>query len=1210
MNIQKYKFILTNSTELWKKELRHILKRDIHEKGLGCCVKNTHVKIGNVHLGEFFEAQFLFGNAYWISIFSNALKQEFEKIEYDKDKKILVVGYETYIEPVLLQLIELLKDDYNVNFCIYEEPKFIMKNQKSDTRLRISGVNDIKDYDDFFIVCGISSTLNTYRQIISKIATQKDGEFDKILNNSKCFSIIQVLPNEFENGEKKIYSLGTKIVDKLDFTLGSNSLTLVFGENDSKKLEAKYLVDVFCEWENAESCRWCFNEKEERPIITTNETSVIPVQMIGNMNTCSSNKDSKVSDDIKLNKINLFEKTENNKFLYRDYLYYNHIERDSHHFQYYVRTNSLLKAIVNNSAEKDKLISFCKQIRKILFKGKDENRVDVIVVPIHYSNEHFLNIVATEVFENSVEIINFDPQKEYRSNFETKYSNYAYIVEYSGNQTNIHFHFVDDQVITGNTYFHAKSFVSSLIRNTTNSFEKHRLNPNVKIFDSIITLLDRNSDSTKFNYLDDINNFFSLIDISIPSLRVHGDSCHLCSKSKNAELIKKKSALYTMSKFWEEKEEYHCVKTLDKTKQLRSKQDKKIWERKFRQFYCENLLWEKLKNNWTTDNEIFNELVTIIAAEIKLHKIKDQYEYIISFIKVMSKPFIYYRENIKKAVHALMIYLVYMLNINPDIRPSTMLRILKEVDYGEHAKVYVGIEKEIDMLTGNHLCKNCEEEKYYLYVMLLSRLCAINSNHLLKYSNIEKAIDFYNKIIENKNDAQIKPIEEFIAPLIKLVTNGISGEYKAKKLDEELEKIKNNSIGSEFIQRIYLENLEADNPTEANKEALISKELPTRRKYANILEKLIQNRFASFVVYQSKTKEWFTLSSIKTDKHDFNNYDNSVLDKDITFSQGMTFIKCYETDATGDKAFLVVESNSQQLSFSELKFIRSILNFRYILCEELEKDIFSGAIRELYQYDKWIDMLAQPKAVNHGQSEDFKEHLKNIENKFSLYKICESEKNMEFFTYYNVLSDLTLLANLLISFFHSKKIASEMDLTHKFSKQLEIIKINSIQKLDCSHSENDLSGDSFDFSEYSGELKEEKIHELFMSRFYYYLKCLGAENYLIKFEKETNQKIQKVASLNFTDENSIWFSIAIIHILIKNAIQHGDIQKEIVVYIRENEDSFDLEVKNEIAKDCLNTGKGITQKALQYAFQNKIKVNDDKVVYKVTIPNFFNGGEI
>ena len=78
-----------NSEELWKKELRIILERDIHEKGLGCCVNDTHIKVGDVHLGKFYEAQFLFGNAYWISIFSNALKMEIACKGYKKNEKIL-----------------------------------------------------------------------------------------------------------------------------------------------------------------------------------------------------------------------------------------------------------------------------------------------------------------------------------------------------------------------------------------------------------------------------------------------------------------------------------------------------------------------------------------------------------------------------------------------------------------------------------------------------------------------------------------------------------------------------------------------------------------------------------------------------------------------------------------------------------------------------------------------------------------------------------------------------------------------------------------------------------------------------------------------------------------------------------------------------------------------------------------------------------------
>lgn len=1130
MNIQKYKFICFNTDELWKKELRTILKRDIHEKGLGCCVKNTHIKIGNVHLGEFFEAQFLFGNAYWISVFSNALKNQFEELNYDKDERVLIVGYETYIEPVLLQLVELLRNDgYKVNSCIYEESKYILKDQKSDIRLRTENTDHVKNYEKFFIVCGISSTLNTYRQIISKIATVKDIKLNKLIEISKCCSIIQVLPYELEHNNE--YCLNDDDLENIKLISNkNNTLSLIFGKQNFEKIDANYLVDIFCEWQLARNCKWCFDENQERPIITTNEASVIPIQMIGNINSAGDS----CNGSNKIPQINFFQKDQNNRFLYCDYLYYNHIERDSHHFQYYIRTNSLIKAILNDENENKKLDLFCEQVSNILFENQNQNRIDVIIVPIHYSNAHFLNVIAKRIFKNSVEIIAFDPQKEYRSNFETKYSNYAYVIEASKNKTNIHFHFVDDQIITGNTFYHAKSFAKSLVRSALTESNENDIADKVKVFDSIIVMLDRNSNSTKLNYINEINHFFSLIDICIPSMRNHGDSCYLCLKSKNAETIKKNSALYGMSKQWEEKEDYHTVKTLQAAKAFWGVKTE-LKERKFRRFYCENLLWEDLKNDWSLDKNLYFKIVNLIASEIANLKKAEQYEYMISFIKVMSKPYLYYRENIKKAVHAMLLYIMFILNTNYDVNPSTMLRILKDVPYGFHKNAYKQITESLEKLSERCMNKKYYNEKYYLYVMVLSRLCAINSNHLLKYKNIEHALVFYDKIspqFTSSKNSKIKPISIYVAALIKLVTNGISGEYKAQKLDSELKGAYISPQYLNIIQNIYLENLEADSIPSEKKIKLFSDNTSIRNKYTEVLKRLVGNRMACFGVSLSASPECFSLSEINNSGRNniITSNDFKFKNKDIDFLQKHICIKCYESADTNiednnpkekDKVFLIIESHINlskkdlnTLDFKELHYIRSILNYRYRICEELEKDIRSGAIKELYQDEKWLDMFAQPKAVSHGQSEDIEKYLRNIESKFLLYK---SHKNDIEPKYYNVFSDLTLFSNLLISFLYTKEIANDMKLSYKFSELLEITKVSEIAFLTTTCEETD---ELLDFNDDSGLLKYENICDLFFDRFNYYLDCVRIQGVKIELINGEMKKFDKIISFQYADQFS------------------------------------------------------------------------------------------
>lgn len=221
-----------------------------------------------------------------------------------------------------------------------------------------------------------------------------------------------------------------------------------------------------------------------------------------------------------------------------------------------------------------------------------------------------------------------------------------------------------------------------------------------------------------------------------------------------------------------------------------------------------------------------------------------------------------------------------------------MLRILKEVPYGTHKDVYKKITESLEKLNKQCINDKYYEEKYYLYVMVLSRLCAINSNYLLKYKNIENALIFYDEISKkfnsNKN-VNIKPISIYVRSLIKLVTNGISGEFKARKLDLELKHSEINSQYLNIIQNIYLENLEADNNKSEDKVNLFSDNSSTRKKYTEVLKQLVQDRSAYFIVSLNTSSECFFLADIKRDGKNHTTILNDVISgckDDIYFAEG------------------------------------------------------------------------------------------------------------------------------------------------------------------------------------------------------------------------------------------------------------------------------------------------------------------------------------
>ena len=143
--------------KIWIKKLRNILESDIHQKPLGCKISNTHVKIGEIHLDTFYEAQILFSHPRWIKRFSEWLLEEICN-HTKEESKILIIGYETYIEPVLVSLKEnIVIKNRQADYCVYEEPKYIRSEEKSEQKIRylrkfISKKKDIEAYKKIVFV--------------------------------------------------------------------------------------------------------------------------------------------------------------------------------------------------------------------------------------------------------------------------------------------------------------------------------------------------------------------------------------------------------------------------------------------------------------------------------------------------------------------------------------------------------------------------------------------------------------------------------------------------------------------------------------------------------------------------------------------------------------------------------------------------------------------------------------------------------------------------------------------------------------------------------------------------------------------------------------------------------------------------------------------------------------------------------------------------
>ena len=701
---------------VWVKKLKLILQADIHQKSLGCKISNTHMKIGDVHMDSFYEAQILFSHARWIGRFSGWLNKVIsEDLERDT-QNLIIIGYETYTEPVLFALKNKLTSNskLNVFYGIYEEPKFIQNRTDAKTNVRIRYMEDIKKQSmsgktQIVFLCGISSTLSTFNKI-STFFNENVSLNDKsrVINDNLYYSLIQVLPNN----EKNEFGISNKVNAHNQRKMACS---------DKYHIEARYLVSVDCKWYHADICKFCFPENPlyEKPIIQTSETSVVPIQMIAphcNETKCNSNADENNE------KIDFFEKR-GGYYKYKDYLYYNHIDRMDHHYKYYIRTGHLLKKVLADKTDNDKFMAYCNKIKREL-GVLERNSINVIISPSHFSDEVFPNAINEYVFEGKAHMISFDPQKEFRSNFETKYSNFAYFISQtkrSNEAVNVRFFYVDDQLSSGNNFHRVQSLVRSLMS------ENYNVPKNVKIFDAVIIFLSRISNSTKMEYVDKIGRYYSFIDISIPSIRNYGDSCPICKLRQNAATYAQASTLNICAKHWSEKYWYHSTKSLEEAKrqhETRLESEKKLLiERHFRRLECENILWKKT-SGCLFENHYTKQIISAISDKERRGKGVDC-EYLISFIKGIAAPFLYYKENEKKA--ALKILL------------GCIVQILNTTKLSDSCQLHIEDYSFTVDFRNNY-------EKYSLIVVLVNCLAEMDSTYILNAGRIATLCNIVNNI--------------------------------------------------------------------------------------------------------------------------------------------------------------------------------------------------------------------------------------------------------------------------------------------------------------------------------------------------------------------------------------------------------------------------------------------------------------------------------
>lgn len=752
-----------------------ILKSNIQKSEFGCQLEHTHMRLGStIHIDKFYEAEILFGNKLFVSRFALLLVKDMKE-DIKNIEKLTLYGYGTYSETVLVQMIEMIRYLYpkkkDVDYIILEREEerrgFLHKDRIRYNQYFSSKEERVEYFKDrkVAIVVLINSTLKTHMRLINLFKEENGVDIEDCRWLIKNYAVLLV------------GNVDTNSYWKLD----RNEVVLF---NDKILPIPKFFIQVDAEYKEPSECVQCFpnNPVAEVPLIEVNAASTIPNQAFGIV-------EDKPRENLKLT-YEVIESEEKKLECLKNEFIYGHVHRNENHFLYYFKTENICVK------QKDEIKLSLKQWKD---KQKVENlqQYNIIVAPMHFSNAGFVELVNNVVFDGNAILLRIDFDKEYRCNAYTKYSylrNYIEQLSAMNFEGTVHVHFVDDAIISGRTFHRAKSLIKSIL----NLNDKDVQPIKVEVFDKVFVLVDRNSYDSRNQYVDDSNSdFFAFATVYISSLRNYADSCVYCNLKKEADLLFDTASTKSIAEYWK-----HCGEKfqLYSLEEYCEKYKRLDYKKQFRRLFCTHMAQYALKESYHGNDNVqaIYLILKLLNTDYESRK-KDKYEYFLSYLKCISRPFLVFKKVVKEAIFDIMLVLLDAIIYKKKIRA-----IVKGV---ESYKPYLADRSII--MQFNRLNKNIiespelsDKNKRDIVNVLMKQLTELKSNYIIRPAKMDAIFAFMKK--EEK-----KKFEKDYMQLIDRLVGASSDTNKSVWLDNRMINGTFSDVSVDFRVGVILENTRA-----------------------------------------------------------------------------------------------------------------------------------------------------------------------------------------------------------------------------------------------------------------------------------------------------------------------------------------------------------------------------------------------------------------
>jgi len=247
---------------------------------------------------------------------------------------------------------------------------------------------------------------------------------------------------------------------------------------------------------NKKCCTKCSNPKKEIPLLNIDPDDEFKLEKI----YFGAYEKKQFISSYKIDKVKWFESVR-----------FGHIERGANHYLYYTKTIDFFHENMK------KIKQYLEDKKSFIFSKEDNKRNHIILAPVHCSNNKFVDMVNEIVFEGEARVFSFDKAKGIKNFYTFKKALEGMSIE------NYDFHFVDDEISSGNTL---EYFISLLYYVRKDSFD------NIFI---MIDRLDSIAERLLLNYIinKNIEHFHAFTKLEIKPMKTGVEKCFLCSRRES-----------------------------------------------------------------------------------------------------------------------------------------------------------------------------------------------------------------------------------------------------------------------------------------------------------------------------------------------------------------------------------------------------------------------------------------------------------------------------------------------------------------------------------------------------------------------------------------------------------------------------------------------------------------------------------------------------